>query len=1006
MKRSILTLLVPATATLLAGIAVLPVLAIAGTTISPPVYQWHTFFGGDGSSNYPATAVDASGNLYLTGGTQHPWDNAGNPGAAVIQKGYVVKIGPTGQLLWSRFFDSVCIEYGFVSLAPSAIAIGSGGHIYIAGRGNISNTGCATDAELFVAELDSGGNLLGTANFGGPTSEFGHSAVTGIAYDPAANVAYVTGSAVAWDLGYQGYTGWTGGTLLNSLPITKSMFTMQVVSGSALGWVGFYSSSGGPSYGSGITVDGSSNIYVAGSDDYVTAVWKISSTGSQAWEFETKYSNNSLQSASLSVATYGGNVYVAGYTYEPWNGPAGQVPLNALVWRSNSDPQYGYNAFVLKLDTGGNYVWHTFYPGNQVHTVGYGIAVGGSTEVYVAGRGDLVGYNNAAPQHDTASTGGGGHFILQLDGSGAYQWHSLYGLAGYSSDATSIALDPQDNVFVSGWSGVYNGFSNWTGDNDTSPLHSSSGASSSVFAMKFGPTAASAATTTTAGSPAPLTYSLSDQNVTVSATVTSTSTVNSGTVSFTLLGKTVSGNVGSGWASASALVPGGTQAGSYTLQATYNPGTGFATSSDSSEQLTIGKATPVIAWSNPADIVYGAALGSTQLNATAGVAGAFLYAPPAGTVLQAGPHQTLSTTFTPTDTTDYTTAATSVLINVSKATPVITWSNPADISVGTALSSTQLNATANVAGAFVYAPPAGTVLSLGNAQTLSTTFTPTDTTDYTTAVKSVLINVVAKATPVITWSNPAGIVYGTALGSTQLNATANVPGAFVYAPPAGTVLQAGTGQTLSTTFTPTDTADYTTATKSVLIDVSKATPVITWAAPAPITYGGALGNGQLNASSAGVAGTFVYTPPAGTVLPVGNGQTLSVTFTPTDAADYTTAAASTTINVNAAPSPPSGINLVVTKVLTRTGGNVVVQLTVSNTGGTPANNVTLTSVKVGSLAATPLPQNVGTIGASASAQAIVSVPGSVGASGAASSLTAAGTYTGGTFSLSMRITLP
>ena len=187
--------------------------------------------------------------------------------------------------------------------------------------------------------------------------------------------------------------------------------------------------------------------------------------------------------------------------------------------------------------------------------------------------------------------------------------------------------------------------------------------------------------------------------------------------------------------------------------------------------------------------------------------------------------------------------------------------------------------------------------------------------------------------------------------------------------------------------------------------VTKATPTITWSAPAPITYGGALGNGQLNAS-ASVPGTFVYVPPAGTVLPVGNGQTLSVTFTPVDAADYTTAAASTTINVNAAPSPPSGVNLVVTKVLTRTGGNVVVQVTVSNTGGTPANNVTLTSVKVGSLAATPLPQNVGTIGASASAQATVSVPGSVGVSGAASSLTAAGTYTGGIFSVSARITLP
>lgn len=39
-----------------------------------------------------------------------------------------------------------------------------------------------------------------------------------------------------------------------------------------------------------------------------------------------------------------------------------------------------------------------------------------------------------------------------------------------------------------------------------------------------------------------------------------------------------------------------------------------------------------------------------------------------------------------------------------------------------------------------------------------------------------------KATPVVTWANPASNVYGTALGGTQLNATANVAGTFVYAP--------------------------------------------------------------------------------------------------------------------------------------------------------------------------------------------------------------------------------
>ena len=37
-------------------------------------------------------------------------------------------------------------------------------------------------------------------------------------------------------------------------------------------------------------------------------------------------------------------------------------------------------------------------------------------------------------------------------------------------------------------------------------------------------------------------------------------------------------------------------------------------------------------------------------------------------------------------------------LTITKAVPVITWNNPADIVYGTALSGTQLNATANTAG--------------------------------------------------------------------------------------------------------------------------------------------------------------------------------------------------------------------------------------------------------------------------------------------------------------------
>jgi hypothetical protein len=92
-----------------------------------------------------------------------------------------------------------------------------------------------------------------------------------------------------------------------------------------------------------------------------------------------------------------------------------------------------------------------------------------------------------------------------------------------------------------------------------------------------------------------------------------------------------------------------------------------------------------------------------------------------------------------------------------------------------------------------------------------------------------------------------------------------------------------------------DLAGNTQSPVSVQYTVSKATPSITWATPASITYGTPLGAAQLNAT-ASVPGSFSYSPSAGTVLQPGT-RTLTVTFTPTNAADYTTATASVQISV-------------------------------------------------------------------------------------------------------------
>jgi hypothetical protein len=65
----------------------------------------------------------------------------------------------------------------------------------------------------------------------------------------------------------------------------------------------------------------------------------------------------------------------------------------------------------------------------------------------------------------------------------------------------------------------------------------------------------------------------------------------------------------------------------------------------------------------------------------------------------------------------------------------------------------------------------------------------------------------------------------------------------VYSPPLGTVLGAGAGQTLSVTFTPSDTTDYNSVTQTARINVLKATTNVTLAnlsqtysgSPEPVT---------------------------------------------------------------------------------------------------------------------------------------------------------------------------
>ena len=207
-----------------------------------------------------------------------------------------------------------------------------------------------------------------------------------------------------------------------------------------------------------------------------------------------------------------------------------------------------------------------------------------------------------------------------------------------------------------------------------------------------------------------------------------------------------------------------------------------------------------------------------------------------------------------------------------------------------------------VAGTFVYNPPAGTVLN--TSQSLSVTFTPTDTADYKTATDRVNIVVNAKIVPTVTWAKPAAITYGTPLSGTQLDATASVPGTFTYTPAAGTIPE-GRRPIPSRSIHPDRHRQLQRGDRHDHPDRQPGE------ADRHLGRAGGCRRGvRAERHPARRRGLWVgrhlrLQPGGGLGAGAGTTQTLSVTFTPTDATDYTTATATTTVTVNPKTTRPS-----------------------------------------------------------------------------------------------------
>jgi len=220
--------------------------------------------------------------------------------------------------------------------------------------------------------------------------------------------------------------------------------------------------------------------------------------------------------------------------------------------------------------------------------------------------------------------------------------------------------------------------------------------------------------------------------------------------------------------------------------------------------------------------------------------------------------------------------------------------------------------------------------------------------NYKAAAKVAESTPAIKAVPAATFTGaPATAAYQstfTVTAATNASSTAVITASGPCSGSGATVtMTSGTG---TCTIKATWAADsqYLTASAEQTTIALKLTTTLIWPTPAAIVHGTKLSPTQLDAmattGSESVAGTFVYTPPVGTIPNVGT-LTVSVIFTPTNPASYTSAAGSVTLVVNQTPTT-SKITSASPSAPT-IGQPVQVNFSVTANYGKPTQSVTVNS---------------------------------------------------------------
>ncbi len=371
-----------------------------GLTISSNAqsFEWAKQFGGPGGESGAALATDGNGNVYTIGQFTTVIDV--NPGVPIVNftsSGpsdiYLSKVDAAGNFLWAAQFGGTWNDFS-VSITVdkddnvicSGIFDGTADFDPGAGTYNMTST---SGGETFTLKLDSAGNFLWAIQ---RTGYSGIDRNNAMGTDSLGNI-YATGP-------FAGTSDFDPGVGINSL-----------------------------------TTIG----------DYDAFVQKLDPNGNLLWVRQMGGSQGDAVPYGMDVDA-AGNIFITGYYTDTidFNPSMAMADTMNLIGEPNGD------AFVVRMDNGGGYVWAAAFNG-AFQGYGFDIEIDKDLNVYSTGNFEAtMDFDPGGNVNTLNSPNGTAAYVSKLDASGNFIWADMLVGASSNTYGDGLALDKYNNVYVTG----------------------------------------------------------------------------------------------------------------------------------------------------------------------------------------------------------------------------------------------------------------------------------------------------------------------------------------------------------------------------------------------------------------------------------------------------------------------------------------------------------------------------------------------------------------------------